>query len=146
MKRPQRRSKQKQKAEIMPIDQLSSKRRRALAAQAKYFGSPFHKRHPDDYGMPELPKPREDKTQCDADRRIRYGEAVRLMKKGFRRGLISVQWRGQWPQNVWAVDANGVVYEAQLQNAEQGEYHGYPMKANDDFTEVVRTEWERRKP
>ena len=28
---------------------------------------------------------------------------------------------------VWAVGDDGVVYEAQLSNAETGEYHGYPM-------------------
>ena len=51
---------------------------------------------------------------------------------------------GNWPRNVWAVDAEGYIYEAQLSNRGLGEYHGYPMKDGDRFAEYVRTEWERR--
>ena len=51
---------------------------------------------------------------------------------------------GKWPRNVWVVDAEGYIYEAQLSNSGLGEYHGYPMKEGDRFAEYVRTEWERR--
>lgn len=58
--------------------------------------------------------------------------------------MVSKQKRGNWPQNVWAVDSEGYVYEAQLSNSGNGEYHGYPMKDGDRFAETVRNEWERR--
>ena len=58
--------------------------------------------------------------------------------------MISMQVRQGWPQNVWAVDDGSIVYEAQLSNSELGEYHGYPMKVDDDFTRLIRKEWEER--
>jgi len=58
--------------------------------------------------------------------------------------MVSEQKRQGWPQNVWAVDDEGVVYEAQLSNSETGEYHGYPMKVGDGFTIFVAREWEKR--
>ncbi len=58
--------------------------------------------------------------------------------------MVSMARRGNWPQNVWAVDDNGVVYEAQLTNQGTGEYHGYPMKLGDCFADFVVAEWTRR--
>jgi len=57
--------------------------------------------------------------------------------------MVSVQERGGWPQNVWSVLA-GEAFEAQLENRERGTYHGYPMAADDDFRQLVLTEWDRR--
>ena len=67
-----------------------------------------------------------------------------LLRSGFRRGMVSEQKRQGWPQNVWAVDNAGIVYEAQLSNSDTGEYHGYPMKVDDGFTAFIAREWERR--
>ena len=58
--------------------------------------------------------------------------------------MVSERRRGDWPQNVWAVDEEGVVYEGQLGNLEMGEYHGYPMKQDDGFAGFIRAEWKRR--
>lgn len=38
----------------------------------------------------------------------------------------------------------GEPLEAQLENAEQGIYHGYPMPANDPFRNQVLNRWNRR--
>ena len=70
--------------------------------------------------------------------------ATALLRSGFRRGMVSEQKRGGWPQNVWAVDADGTVYEAQLSNSVLGEYHGYPMTKADSFTAFISKEWENR--
>ena len=67
-----------------------------------------------------------------------------LLSSGFRRCMVSERERQGWPQNVWAVDDAGAVYEAQLSNSETGEYHGYPMKVDDGFTSFIAREWERR--
>lgn len=95
--------------------------------------------------MHEPPKPRADKTRCDPQRTPGLQNAVNLLKSGFDLGMVSVRHRQGWPQNVWTVDADGIAYEAQLGNAGQGAYHGYPMKLDDPFTEVVRQEWSQRK-
>jgi hypothetical protein len=38
----------------------------------------------------------------------------------------------------------GEAFEAQLENATLGVYHGYPMPQNDDFRTVVQEEWDKR--
>jgi hypothetical protein len=59
-----------------------------------------------------------------------------------RKGLVSVQERNGWPQNVWAVAANGVPVEAMLENQEIGTYHGYPMLTGDPLRDEVLRRWE----
>ncbi len=112
-----------------------------MAEKARYSPSPYHKSELSG-GRSSAPRP--DKTVCDVPAPIDCREAAALLKAGILRGMISAQVRQGWPQNVWAVDDGGIVYEAQLGNAGNGEYHGYPMKADDDFTRVVRKEWEER--
>ena len=58
--------------------------------------------------------------------------------------MVSVQTRDGWPQNVWAVSETGELFEAQLENATRGSYHGYPMPLSDDFRSSVIGEWNRR--
>ena len=93
--------------------------------------------YPDQSRVPTRPCARESGI-------VSCRDAAELLKLGIRRGMVSEQQRGDWPQNVWAVDADGIVYEAQLSNRERGEYHGYPMKHGDKFAEFVQNEWERR--
>ena len=83
-------------------------------------------------------------TICDGPSAGTHRNAIELLRAGFRRGMMSRQIRRGWPRNVWAVDEDGVVYEAQLSNAETGEYHGYPMKQGDGFAAFIAAEWERR--
>ena len=115
---------------------------RRMAEKARYRPSPYHKADPSIAGEAT---PRPDKTVCG--RRVLAGgcqDAAELLKAGLLRGMTSIQVRHGWPQNVWAVDGEGIVYEAQLGNSELGEYHGYPMKMDDHFVRFVRKEWERR--
>lgn len=58
--------------------------------------------------------------------------------------MVSVRQVQGWPQNVWAVGDDGEVFEAQLENAVQGIYHGYPIPVDDDFRERVLNEWTQR--
>jgi hypothetical protein len=39
---------------------------------------------------------------------------------------------------------DGTPLEAQLDNVEQGTYHGYPLPESDPFAEVVRLAWVQR--
>ena len=112
-----------------------------MAERAGYSPSPYHKARP---SRTVGAAPRPDKTVCGSLALPDCQDAADLLKAGILRGMISTQLRHGWPQNVWAVDDEGIVYEAQLGNSELGEYHGYPMKADDHFTRVVRKEWEGR--
>ncbi len=47
-----------------------------------------------------------------------------------------------YPQNVWSVSTNGIPLEAQLENAANGTYHGYPMPEDDAFRDIVISKWE----
>jgi hypothetical protein len=64
-----------------------------------------------------------------------------LLRKGVRKGLISEQTRGEYPQNVWSVTRGGQALEAQLDNADQGIYHGYPMPDTDPMRDGVLKIW-----
>lgn len=130
------------KRRLAPFDENDVELRKALANCAKYGGNPEHKLKPSDFGLTPPTSPRAGKTLCDKSRDFSRAQALQLLNDGFVRGMVSVQERGGWPQNVWAVIDNEA-YEAQLENQE-GVYHGYPMPADDDFRRLVLLEWNRR--
>ena len=141
MKRPQRRSKTKAKSELVAADTMNQSELERMERDARYRSSSYHRFAALCSGPESTMVFRPDKTVCDmpASRK-----ATDLLRLGFRRGMVSEQRRNGWPQNVWAVDADGIVYEAQLSNSGLGEYHGYPMKQGDSFAGFVGKEWEKR--
>ncbi|MDE2861544.1 MAG: hypothetical protein OXP10_01395 [Chloroflexota bacterium] len=112
-----------------------------LIGSVKYGGNPEHKRNPGDFQLNPPAQPRADKTLCDAVGIFDKSKALQLLREGVRRGLISEQTRGGFPQNVWSVTEEGEPLEAQLENQAQGIYHGYPMPKNDDFRDEVLNCW-----
>ena len=112
-----------------------------LLKRVSYCGNPEHKRNPGDFGLipPALPRP--DKTLCDAVSLFSRKVASQLLHCGIQKGFISVQMRGDFPQNVWAVSDEGFAFEAQLENAELGSYHGYPIPETDPFREHLLERW-----
>src|SRR5258708_5491016 len=101
-----------------------------LAKHARYGGNSEHKRNPGDFGLDPPSSPRPGKTLCDVARIHTRAAALALLRTGLRKGMLSVQERGGWPQNVWAVTDDGEPLEAQLEG--EGIYHGaftngYPM-------------------
>lgn len=144
MKRPQIRSKTKKKTAVASVDEYDTETLEELAQKSIYRPSPYHKSNPVAWGLTGQSKRRPDKTDCDGSGITCSRDAIEFLKAGIRCGMVSKQKRGNWPQNVWAVDSEGYVYEAQLSNSGNGEYHGYPMKDGDRFAETVRNEWERR--
>ncbi|MBF0460505.1 MAG: hypothetical protein HQL87_03835 [Magnetococcales bacterium] len=113
-----------------------------LAGRVGYGGNPEHKRHPGDFGLTPPSQPRPDKALCDDAGIFTRLEATRLLQAGVRKGLISLQKRNGWPQNIWAVNEQGIPFEAQLENAEQGQYHGYPMPEADPLRHTVLERWQ----
>lgn len=115
----------------------------SLMSLVSYGGNPEHKRNPGDFGLTPPSLPRADKTLCDGVGIVSRRHAVNLLREGIRRGLISTQTRGRFPQNIWAVTSDGAPLEAQLENAETGTYHGYPLPEHDPFRECVLARWSR---
>jgi hypothetical protein len=114
---------------------------RRLAAEVRYGGKPDHKRNPGDFGLTPPSLPRDDKSLCDEIRLFRRAEALRLLRLGVARGMIS-PWDGTgYPKNIWSMTEDGTPLEAQLENPGNGTYHGYPLEANDDFRESVIAKW-----
>jgi hypothetical protein len=113
-----------------------------VGAVPSYVGNPEHKRNPGDFGLDPPSSPRLGKTLCDVLPVYTRAKALALLSAGFSRGLFSVQARGLWPQNVWAVTDEGEPLEAQLEG--DGRYHGYPMPEGDPFREEVLARWEQK--
>jgi hypothetical protein len=112
-----------------------------LAAAVHYGGNPEHKRNPGDFGLTPLASPRPDKTLCDTIEVFERSEALRLIRLGVERGLVSERWVGNFPQNIWSVTEGGVPLEAELENRDVGQYHGYPMPETDPFRDIVLAAW-----
>ena len=104
----------------------------ALSSAAKYYGSNYHCAKRPRQWMPH-------KTKCPEG--IDDAHALRLLRRGIEFGVFSANLDSGWPRQVWAVDADGRVYEARLTNREVGEYHGYPMASGDRLTEDVAKRW-----
>lgn len=112
-----------------------------LADKVTYTGYSAHKKNPGDFKLTPPNAPRQGKTLCDSAGIYRRSVAEALLKTGLQRGLVSVQERKGWPQNVWAVHDNSIPVEAMLENAENGTYHGYPLQRDDPFAEEVLKRW-----
>ena len=131
------------KRRIAPAEQWPAEKCTAMVARVRYGGNPEHKSRPGDYDLAPPANPRPGKALCDAAGEFPKARAELLLQKGLSRGIVSLQERGGWPQNIWSV-ADGEPYEAQLENNDQGVYHGYPMPKDDDFRDLVLAEWARR--
>ena len=112
-----------------------------LAARVDYGGNPEHKHNPGDFGLTPPVQPRADKSRCDWVGISERAVALCLLREGIRRGLVSEQFRGNFPQNVWSVTDDGHPLEAQLENSAQGTYRGYPMPETDPFRDVILERW-----
>lgn len=129
------------KRKIRPAPATDAERMhlKQLSMQVGYGGNPEHKSNPGDFHLTGNPRP--GKTLCDTADIFTHREATELLREGVRRGLVSNLSEQGWPVNVWAVGANGVPLEAQLENAGLGTFHGYPMPEADPFREKVLKRW-----
>jgi hypothetical protein len=114
---------------------------KSLADSVNYGGNPEHKRNPGDFGLMPPSQPRADKTLCDTVGVFSRMEATRLLRMGVSKGLVSEREQNGYPQNIWVVTEDQWPLEAQLENAQRGTYHGYPMPETDPFREEVIAKW-----
>jgi len=122
-------------------DSLPAQELDQLSSQVKYGGNPEHKRNPGDFGLTPPSDPRPNKTLCDDCGIFNRAIAERLLSEGAQKGIVSVQMKGQWPKNIWAVTSEGHPVEAQLENEVQGTYHGYPMPEADPMRQEILERW-----
>lgn len=132
------------KRKMLKVEECDFKGLAELSSQAKYGGNPEHKRSPGDFGLTPPGGPRPGKSLCDSVKVFTKQEALGLLKKGIENGLVSDRFERQWPKNVWSVMEDETPLEAQLESAEQGAYHGYPMQTEDPFCEEVIKQWRIR--
>jgi hypothetical protein len=109
---------------------------KTLAAKIHYTGNPAHKRDPGDFGLTPPSAPRQNATLCDDAGVFKRKTARALLQSGARKGLVDVRAEGVFPLLIWAV-ADDIVFEAQLENATKGEYHGYPMPLADPLRSAI---------
>lgn len=107
-----------------------------------YGGNPEHKKNPGDFGLHPPTGPRLGKSLCDDVAIVKRSEALRLLKLGLMRKMISDRFENGWPKNIWAVTDDGKPLEAQLENSSSGSYHGYPMPESDPFAQQIMKRWE----
>jgi len=112
-----------------------------LVANVSYGGNPEHKRNPGDFELSPPTYPRQGKSLCDDAKIFSKAKALALIKEGLMQGILSVQERKGWPQNIWAVAPNGRALEAMLENSATGAYHGYPMPSNDPLIDDIHNRW-----
>lgn len=139
--RPRRTTNPKRRVRPEPAGATEVQGLESLAAKAQYGGNPEHKRNPGDFGLDPPSLPRQGKSLCDQAGIFSRTKALSLLRRGIRQGLVSVQERQGWPQNVWAVTETGIALEAMLENAHQGVYHGYPMQDGDPLLDVILQRW-----
>lgn len=112
-----------------------------LAKRVIYGGNPEHKRNPGDFGLTPPSQPRPDKTLCDEVGIYKRSVAQSLLRRGVEKGLISENEHNGYPQNIWSVTQDNQPMEAELENREQGAYHGYPVPSTDPLREEILARW-----
>lgn len=121
------------------------KQRETLCEKARYVGSGNHKLRPGDYGFTPTHNPRPSKSPCDALRPVLIKEASELFRNGIMRGMVSHFEPENIPKYVWAVDADGEVYEAKAKAGQEIEYHGYRIGEDEkSIREYILEEWKKR--
>jgi hypothetical protein len=118
--------------------------RESLAAKVTYLGNAKHKSNPGNYNLtpPAAYDVRADAGHCDITQIFDRDMADKLLKTAIKKGLISKQTRGGYPQNVWAVTDQNIVVQANLDNQGQGTYHGYPLLPTDPFVQSIKSRWQ----
>lgn len=140
----QRNKKYNEKRRLLKIQECDFDSLKKMAQKAGYGGNPEHKRNPGDFGLTPPSNPRPGKALCDVIKIFSRKEALKLLREGITQGLVSDRTQGEWPKNVWSVMNDGTTLEAQLENPQQGTYHGYPLDPDDAFAGKVVEQWKKR--
>ncbi|HEY6359350.1 MAG TPA: hypothetical protein VIX35_14005 [Vicinamibacterales bacterium] len=131
---------------VAPVGSISKDELQKLGVDLQYGGSSLHKLHPGDYGFVPPVNPRPSKSPCDELRPVLRVEAARLFRNGVISGMISRFEPDLTPKYVWAVDADGEVYEAKTKPPDTS-YHGYRIGEDEpEMRRYIIAEWRERCP
>lgn len=139
------RKKFNRKRKLAPEGSCSAEELEQLALAADYSGNPLHKISPGDFGLTppaQARKPsseQQSRSLCDTAKVFKREDAVRYLREGLRRGMISITRVNGWPKQVWAVTDGGIAMEAQRDR--DGSYHGYAMPLDDPMEDIVKRRW-----
>lgn len=115
---------------------------RARLDEARYEGSPLHKRNPGDFGLSPPASPRPEKTLCDEAAVFSKAKAEELFAEAVRRGLVSEPTTNTgYPKEIWVVAEDGQVFEGMYGGSRTGCYHGYPIRRSDPLFDEVTRAW-----
>ena len=132
------------KRRIAPHAEIDGTYLERLKSRTSYTGSPHHKRVPVDYGFHPPASPRPNKSLCDANRCVQLDEARAMFREAIDRGMISTYRMDDCPKYLWAVDADGLVFEAKLEKGHYT-YHGYELGEDERaMRQLVISEWNQR--
>ena len=125
---------------------LTEAQREFLRQQARYEGSPLHKREPNNFGLIPPASPRPDKTLCDEagvfDKRV----AIALFERAVTVGLVSAKDKVEgFPAQMWVVDDDGRVFELIYGGSQTGCYHGYPIRRANPLFDKISLAWAVRR-
>lgn len=129
------------KRALAPCDSDTLQYALSLLERLGYGGNSEHKRNPGDFGLTPPSGPRPGKSLCDVVSIFSREVALKHLKTGAAKCLISDRRVDGFPKNIWSVTDDGVPMEAQLENPSMGTYHGYPMPDSDPFVEQVLNRW-----
>jgi len=131
---------------VVPLGLIPAADLAVLAKRLRYEGSGLHKLHPADYRFVPPVSPRPSKSPCDDLRPVLRAEAAGLFRRGVTVGMVSRFKPGEGPKYVWAVDADGEVYEAKTKPPDTS-YHGYRIGEDEpEMRRYILGEWRRRCP
>ncbi len=99
----------------------------AVAAKARYTGSPYHKDMPSFAGP--VPRNRPDASICPRSLASQRAQVQGWLQSAIKCGNVGL-WSGDFPQRVWHREGD-VTFEAVLTRPIAGEYHGYPLEPSE---------------
>jgi hypothetical protein len=111
----------------------------AVGTRAWYKGYGKHKRNPYIWNLAPYRGPAPDRTYCeDAGFTLADEPRIRgLLMRGIEAGLFGDLVSQGDPTMLWTIDDNGWIYEFRLTTPSQAEYHGYPMRTANAFSQKV---------
>ncbi len=110
----------------------------------RYDGKPEHKLNPGDFGLTPPACGRLDKSLCDLVKIFTHKEALKLLRKGFSKGMVDTREHRGWPRHIWVVMDDNTVLEAKPSMPGEGIYHGYPLPKDDPLVDEVLAKWKIR--
>lgn len=137
-KRPNRKNEQRRSKKNRPRRLALNLSTEALAAhfdEIRYGCYGKHKANPYLYGVDPYRGPDSDRSLCDEHAGFTKTDIQRidaLFERAKMAGLVG--------NLMWTVDDTGWIYELQITNQEQNEWHGYPLLTGDVFALQV---WKR---